>query len=282
MHALVLALLLSNAGQDVATTASPWRRRDADQADLYLDGKQVGSYRTSTDTYHPWDGARYGGDADPPVPVPRWAWPTPQQWAKIHGPKRALPTGVVSEKVQTGPAYSNNTGAISREQAFAQLAQAASLRDDSSRIWATVIGPDAERKPVEEFFKAHPEKGRIVINGYTRDDWQVAPDKFGALPPGEVVVLIQGRVQPDGTAFAHWLQTDGSLKTLAAGTTQALRKADPKWNPNRVDGPNGAGDPWAGWGVVASVVVFCLVVAAGVLGILGLYYLLTASEPEVK
>jgi hypothetical protein len=263
---LVSALLAAGTPQPEAkaATPSPWKQRDGDQWDLFLDGAHVGSYRTSTDTYWPaLPGGRFGDATLPPVAVPAKAWPSKEVWDKLHGRKEML-TGVISEKIE-GPAYSTNSGALSRQQAFDKLNHAAAsmLRDDSGRIWVTVVGSEASRKPVEDYLKNHAGKEKMVVNGYGRDDWQVAPEKFGALPAGEPVVLIQGRAMPNGTAFAYWLQTSGSLADVERGANEALRRADPNWKPDRVPGPNNVlrpmGGDWIVWGVLGVVVVLFLV-----------------------
>lgn len=269
--ALAIAVLL--AGQNPNVRPDGWHRSAAHtfQSELWLGGAYIGAFNRDKDQYYPWDAATksYGQPCPPPVPIARDHWPSAEQIEKVYGPRRVL-TGVVADKVKASPAYSSNDGAITRDQAFGLLHAAAKLPADKGRVWATIVGTPAARKPVADYLTA-TFGDRVILpgsDGYSRDEWQVAPQSFGELPAGEPVVLIQGSARPDGKAFAHWLQVGGDTAALAAGVTEALRKADPNWRPNVPGplnplGPLGGGIKLYDLVAVAAAVVFLFMVLAG-------------------
>ena len=266
---VTLTMVSTLAVAQPAADVPKWSR-DAirpQQWNLYAGQQLVGAFRQDQDLYYPWQGAAYGDPTDPPLPIPKAAFLSPQQWEAVHGAKSkadGIVTGVVSERIRDWPAYSTNTGAITQAAAISRVG-ADPLKGDAGCIWVTPVGSEAARKAVADFVARHEAKDRIIVKGmYGRDAWEVEPQSFGELPAGDPVVLIQGAAKPDGKAFAYWLQTNGNLSHLATGISEGLRKADEKWRPKDVAGPGRPGpSPVAGddlyWLVVAIVVVMFVI-----------------------
>ena len=279
---LLLTMLASQPAGDV-----PRWSRDAARAgqwNLYAGATLVGAFRQDQDLYYPWQGTAYGEPTEPPLPLPKEALLSPQQWEAVHGPraKAGIVTGVVSDKIRQWPAYSTNTGAITQAAALSRIGSDP-LKGDAGCVWVTPIGSEAARKAVADFVAKHEAKDRIIVKGmYDRDAWEVEPRAFGELPAGDPVVLIQGAAKPDGKAFAYWLQTSGNTAHLATGVAEALRKADPSWKPANVAGPGRPGpSPVAGddlYWLVVSIVAAVLVIGV-IAGVLWLTQ--PAAEEEV-
>lgn len=235
--------------------ADGWRRSSHPwQWDLYRAGRQIGSYRTDHDVYRPLTPAGVWGDADvPPVPVPRAAWPA--------DPPKVRSYGVVTEKIRDGTYEVNGAAATRDETRAAVRAAGAALPNDKGKVWVTIDGTDAEAKPVTDWLAGHPYRDRLIVKPVTPDRWETRP---GFPKGGHPQITLLGPADAKGRAEAYWAQATGDLAQLELGVAQALRKADPAFDPARVPGP---GRPNAG-----GTGVEWLLLAAALLGIAALFY----------
>jgi hypothetical protein len=100
------------------------------------------------------------------------------------------------------------------------------ITDDSGFLRLTVIGPEAERKPVLSDIDTNPlltkYKGRLVIQDYDPTRWEMS---CGFVTQGHPTIYVQ---TPDGKV----LHRQDDYRDGADGLAVALRRADPKYNPH--------------------------------------------------
>jgi hypothetical protein len=101
------------------------------------------------------------------------------------------------------------------------------------KIFLTVIGNPSDRKSVVDDWHSNPEfadlRDSVHFGEFERNAWQVK-DELGYAATGKPTILIQ---QPSGRVEYRAYDYSGGAKELA----QALRRADPKYSPERDPGP---------------------------------------------
>lgn len=133
--------------------------------------------------------------------------------------------GVDAEKLTGVERYRVNGRDCCRQDVIDALTGDGQLTDDSGKLRLTVIGQDADRKQVLSDLASNPAltpyRDRILIQDYSPLDWAVS--RVGFKTDGRPTVYIQ---RPDGKV----LHRQDSY-TSAADLAEALRKADPNYNP---------------------------------------------------
>jgi hypothetical protein len=123
--------------------------------------------------------------------------------------------------------YSINGKRCSKRQAMDAIA-GDGIVDDSTHLRLSVIGTEAECKPIVDDVAGDKFKGlNFTFQSYRPDDVMV---KEIGLHPGKPAVYLQ---QPDGKVLARWESYAGPEQTAGA-----IRKADPNYDPLKDPNPD--------------------------------------------
>jgi hypothetical protein len=181
---------------------------------------------------------------DKAVPLAAAKPPEQAQPPKVPVPPPQL-FGVTRSELGKVVGYSGNT----REAYFAP----------QDKVFLTVIGNQEDRKEVEDDWRKNPEfadlRDKVSFGAYNRGDWQVA-DNLGYAGNGKPTILIQ-----QASGRVNWRAYDYSGG--AKGLSQALRRADPAYHPERDPGPNSGPLPTSGHEVeiIVAIVLFAVALA---------------------
>ena len=197
---------------------------------LFRDGKQVGSYRRSDDTYSTIDIlGQWHTDVMPPIPVPEAAWPAQRQ------PHVGQLFGVDVNGLKGAPAYEINGKPVAREQLIGAL-KGGLLPDTKSRLWLSLAGgTDAQRKKVADQIATHPAfdriRDKVIVKSYEAGAWPLA---VGLVADGSPTIQLLGPEDANGRAqdLGHF-DSDPGPEQLAAFIEGALRQRDPNYEPER-------------------------------------------------
>jgi hypothetical protein len=219
---LAAALVMNQCANGVCRPGGPapevgyeWRTRpdDPGRSYLYRNGVQVGGYDHGSDVYRAYDAAT---DA--------WGAPQAPPWqAEVRN------FGVEVEKLnrEGTERFRLNGAPASREEVRRVLADQR-VPDDAGRLRLTVIGePAATGRVTDDFARAAALaewKERVLLQAYLPDHWAVA--RGGFRTDGRPTIYVQA---PDGTV----LHRQDDYRDGADGLAQALRKADPLYNPRK-------------------------------------------------
>lgn len=150
---------------------------DDDQVALYFGNRYLGNYSYSGKYYRPIVGNDWGAITESPVKPPcRRCGPgckcgpgcsCDDDENKPESIEQNF--GVDSDKLQGGPRYQISGRDVDKGDALRAVDKQAQLPDDAKKFRMTIIGTDAERKPVLDDWKAKGEpKDRVVL-------WSVPP-----------------------------------------------------------------------------------------------------------
>ena len=232
---------------------------DSDCWGLRWNGIQVGAWRQSTGEYRPLVNGQWGELAqapiEPPVKSKRIGRPIEDGARRQTCPccgencnctaapcgkpdcRCVLRTGIVDsdgvlnfgidrDSVREAPDRVINGKIADRRQVLAAIG-APKLADDSQRLCLTVIGADAERKPVLTDLKTSPAllawKDKLKVNSYDPSHWAVKNSGF--FTGGHPTIYLQ---RADGHVLHRQDEYHGS-----DALTSALRNADPAYDPKR-------------------------------------------------
>lgn len=136
--------------------------------------------------------------------------------------------------------------------------------DDSGLLRITIIGNEAARKAVLRDFDQSPElaywKGKVMINTYEPSNWRIKDGGFKVpSDPAKPVIYFQ---KPDGKVLWRQDNYEGGALALA----NALRDADPLYDPNKDPQPNkpkplapdASGTSFNAWWLIIPAVVVVL------------------------
>ncbi len=127
--------------------------------------------------------------------------------------------------------------------------------DDSSLWCLTVIGPPESRKPVLADLETSPDlaawKGKLKVKGYDPTHWAVS--RCGFQCDGHPTIYVQD-------ASGKVLHRQQDYQGGAAALAQALRQADPSYQPSQ-DPDLRKGTPFLKWTLPWSVPVGLLLAA---------------------
>ena len=168
-----------------------------------------------------------------------------QALAQAQAAKAARPVtsrianyGLSPEHMSKGrqPMY---TAAGEEAQQFVAEAKAHAIEAEALRLHVTVIGTEAERKPVITDLKTHPKlaglSANLFIQDYEANEWPVNPAL--GFQAGHPTILIQGgktQEDPKGGKVL-WRASDYSMGP--DGLAEAVRKLDPAYRPEADPGP---------------------------------------------
>lgn len=196
----------------------------AGQFAYYLNDRLMGLYCTDREVYWRWDSRSqtWSEPCNPPASPPC-----------PYGPAKSFEAQVPPDKdygMGWRPGgeeiYYVNGRKVTRRQAYEAIA-AEGLTDDSKLRRVTVIGSDAERKPVMDALANAPEltfaKGLLLVQGFSPDHWAVADSNFKR--DGKPTVYIQAA---DGKVLHRQDEWRGATKFA-----EAVRKSDPNYDPKK-------------------------------------------------
>lgn len=145
-------------------------------------------------------------------------------------------TATVAEPTQDAP---QNFG-ISRDQIGKSRGYSGDVREYSAKtdvggkLFLTVIGSKEDRAEFVRDWESNPEfrslHDKVHFGEFDRGDWQVS-DGLGYAANGKPTILIQ---QASGRVDYRAYDYSGG----AAGVAQALRRANPNYNPEKDPGPH--------------------------------------------
>lgn len=150
-----------------------------------------------------------------------------------------VPTGVDADRIgRQGERVLINGRPVTKSQGLAELQApaGADLPDDANKLRLTIIGPESDRKRFLADFASHaafaPVRDRLLVQDYDPGHWVVA--QAGFKTDGKPTIYLQ-----------HPPNQAGKGKVLlrlddypgAEQTAEAIRKADPSYDPNK--DPNG-------------------------------------------
>lgn len=182
--------------------------------------------------------------------------------------------GIEQERLGGGECYRLNGVALSGEQAGRILGNPSVLPDDSQLGRITLIGTREDRSRVENDLLNHPSlaayRGRYLLQSYMPGDWAVKDAGFDVA--GSPRIVIQHA--PDAGGMGRVLHSQGDYGDGAEGLANALRRADPNYDPARdVDlrktGPLKMPD-WAGNWLVFGIAILSLLAGRFSMPVLGL------------
>ncbi len=121
------------------------------------------------------------------------------------------------------------------------VAQAKGEAGEPAKLHVTVIGTEAECSPVVGDLRTHPAlagvRDRLMVQDYRPDEWPVDP-RLGFRVNGRPTILIQTARGPGddkgGKVVHRQMNYEGGPERLA----EAIRKADPHYNPALDPGPD--------------------------------------------
>lgn len=214
----VLLLLCASAPSPIGYEWLPWKDGSAEYA-LTYNGQQIGSYNADRDVYRPYDrrADSWGNECRPP----------------IEPPMRNC--GVIASKLSATTRYTSNGKEISTADAYADPRP---VPPDGGGMYTSpkqvvIIGRDAETEPVLAALLA-TEGGKAlcadyVVQTFRPDDWQVS--KSGFKTDGQPTIYF---VDASGTV----LYRRDDFACGADGLAEALRDADPDYQPANDPGPS--------------------------------------------
>lgn len=217
-------------------SAPEWRDSQwPDQIDLYQQGRVIGVYVPSKDTYWSWDGRTWGPASAPPIVLPASARVTAQNY------------GIDLAGLSHSTRYSIKGKEVSREEVFDAITQG--LPDDRNKLRFTAIGSKERTKAIMQDFYADENKSLAdaclfasVDPADPKQNWSLRDLETGKISSkiptnGEVVLYItqpSGKVihGQDGYAGKSELaavREDPRMKAAIAGPRDygAIRKAKP-------------------------------------------------------
>lgn len=218
----------SGAACAARSSGYTWHRfaSDPGRSYLYHDGTLVAAYDHARAIYRTYDATR---DV--------WSTPTAPPWEEAKPEPVAAPVEKAEADVpnygvdlarlsgERGERYRLNGLPVTREGARQALV-GASVPDDAGRLRLTVIGDPAVTGPVTRDLAAAPAlapwKDRLVVQAYPPQHWAVA--KAGFHTTGTPTVYVQA---PSGKV----LHRQDDYADGAEGLAQALRRADPNYDP---------------------------------------------------
>jgi hypothetical protein len=205
-----------------------WRRfaSDPDRSYLFEGGMQVAAYDHARDIYRTYDART--DTWGPPGPPP-WRRPEPvaAPAEKVEKVEAVPNYGVETDQLNGGHGehYRLNGVPVSPERARQALA-GDPIPDDTARLRLTVIGDTtAARRVTSDLASAAtlaPWKDRVVVQAYAPDHWAVA--RAGFSTGGRPTIYVQA---PSGKV----LHRQDDYADGAEGLAQALRRADPNYDP---------------------------------------------------
>jgi hypothetical protein len=198
---------------------------------LWQGGKAAGLWCSERHQFWPWDAdtGAWGAACTPPVAVPAgapagacaWCQEAPEDPVRLNfglNPDKLLHDG--EER------YSVNGRPVTRDRVREAL-EAGGLEDDSKKLRLTLIGPEADRKQVLADLEAHPSlrplRPGLLVQAYPPDHWAVKDAGF--LTTGKPTIYVQA---PSGKVLHRQDGYRGPEKMA-----EAIRKADPNYNPAR-------------------------------------------------
>lgn len=199
-----------------------WRRqadRDPDLRQLWYLDRLVGSYRLSTDRFHPWDHAKG-----------RWTDPCPPP---VACPDRCN-YGVYPEEISKAPRYSLSGRECSVYEALRQLMPAGKEIPESSKKARVVVFVEPGKKTwgaasiLQQM--TEQERAAVIVQEYAPDRWNVGYQGFRVSSTPSAYFLAA-----DGTEL---YRQEGFGQGAAAFWAEARRKR-PDYDPNK--NPNGGG-----------------------------------------
>jgi hypothetical protein len=209
-----------------------WRTKATDPNRVYLfeKGIQVGGYDYAEDYYRPYDAAtdQWGAPGRPPVEPPALT---------LHN--FVVRSDLFPHLNRGEESYRLNGQRISSPTAFQALALGDALADDSGKLRLTVVGSESAcGKVIDDLDKA-PElvgfKDKLLVQSYRPDNWAVAPFKLPDLTSSDCYIGIQKSPGPNGRGEAlHAQRSYPGPALLAVAIREALRKADPTYQPDKV------------------------------------------------
>jgi hypothetical protein len=214
------------------TAQHEWRTKPTDPNRVYLfeKGIQIGGYDYAEDYYRPYDAAtdRWGAPGRPPIEPPALT---------LHN--FGVRSDLFPHLNHGEESYRLNGQRIGSRTAFQALALDDALADDSGKLRLTVIGSDSAcQRVVDDLDKAPelaPFKDKLLVQSYRPDDWAVAPFKLTDLTSTDSYICIQKPPSLNGRGEAlHAQTTYAGPELLAVAIREALRKADPTYQPDKV------------------------------------------------
>jgi hypothetical protein len=225
---LASALLPGGCGPGGCSVAPPleWRRHPSDPGRSYLfrDGVQVAGYDHGADEYRTYDATTntWGPVAAPP-------WKEPEKIAAPHRSSAVPNYGVDLDQLHGDreERYHLNGIPVSRDQARKAMA-GGTIPDDAGRLRLTVIGDAESTSRVTKDLDANPAlaawKDRLVVQAYPPTHWAMA--KAGFYTAGRPTIYVQ-------TPAGQVLHRQDDYADGADGLAQALRRADPTYDPSK-------------------------------------------------
>lgn len=146
-----------------------------------------------------------------------------------------------------------------------QILERKNLVDDSGKLRLTIIGSDAQRKPVLDALAAIPAREQFLVQDYAPDHWAVRSVGFDC--DGAPSIYLQ---LPDGRVLhrqASFLGRDQLASAMDAAVHLAgqLRRPDPNYDPKKdpdiLKKPAVPGGDWPWWAVLGVGLLGGLVVA---------------------
>lgn len=211
----------------VSQSSYEWRKLPGDLSRQYLykDGKQVAGYDFTTGVFRWYDAAKDS-----------WSEPENPPWKEPVGGALAN-FGVALERIPKtdAGAYWLN-GVLASAQSVQQAIENRSLADDSAKLRLTLIGSKARCDQVQADLQTHPAlapfRDKFLIQSYRPGHW--ATDVF-KLPPGQEFYLsVQTAADVKGKGIElHAQDYYAGPELLAAGLSEAQRRADPNYDPKK-------------------------------------------------
>lgn len=244
LSSIVLLVLAAAAGAGFEWRSFP---DGNDELSLWKDGVQIGNYRVSENKYYPHLAPGIWGD---PCPLP---YPPPPE-VVTPGKREAdgtLNFGLDRSHMLAGGKHLLGGKEVSKEQLLQALGKP-NLPDDSQWLSLTIIGPEASRQQVVHDLHSSPLlvpwKDRLKVHDYPPDHWAVRDAGF--VTTGNPTIYCQAS---DGTVL-HRQDVYRGPEALA----EALRKADPTYNPERdpdLNKPLSKVPPWVWIGGTVLVIL---------------------------
>jgi hypothetical protein len=190
----------------------------------YINGKCHGCFDPTDGTYRLWDQTggvgKWGKFGDRIADLP----------ASYQGKTTAsLNYGVLPEMKKDYPAYTYNGMGVSKSQVVAAIT--AGLADDSKSPSLVIIDEHKEdrdrvRKDLDSNPSLAPWRGKLRIQDYPPDHWAVKG--VGHATNGNPTICLQAAADSEGRGVVMHQQFDYDG---AEGLANALRRADPNYNP---------------------------------------------------
>jgi len=196
-----------------------WRKTtDPDQVALFRDGARAGTYHYSVKKYFNIDATRQDQGREPPITPPE------KDGTNVGATDVSFPNyGIDLSKINRDKSYSVAGQATSKDEAFKRVE--GSLNDDSKKNFLTVIGSKEDCERVKKDLEQHPALKEIAKNVhlhcYGPNDPMV---QAGFVTNGSPTIYCQ---QAGSSKVLHRQDSYEGPEKLA----EALRRADPKYNP---------------------------------------------------